>query len=548
MLLHEVWREVSRHVEIAAAVERIAQALHGEMPVTGMVVRRLDRERMRLETVASSGDDGSRATGRARTELNPSQARALLAWGRAGSLVRGRSGVRHPLLELAAADHAGDVMAGPLVDDGQTVGVLLLLGERHAFGEAHEPFARSLLEPMAVALRNDMRLHELSRLRESLEADKQALLSRLGRQEITEAIVGAEAGLRSVMTRVAQVAPTDAPVLLLGETGSGKEVVAREIHRLSARASGPVVRVNCGAIAPGLIDSELFGHERGSFTGAVSDRAGWFERADGGTLFLDEIGELPLDAQVRLLRVLQDGTFERVGGRRTHQVDVRIVAATHRDLYAMVRAGTFREDLWYRIGVFPVHLPPLRERPEDIPELAAHFAWRAGQRLRGAPLAPIPADIDRLLAYPWPGNVRELAAVIERAAILGGGKGLDVAAALGPAAPSATDDGRTAAVRSLAPEAERPFPTLDDAMTLHIQRALEIVGGRIEGPHGAAKLLGINPHTLRARMRKLGIAWTAFRVIAGTGRVATPDGSDAAWPPASGATGESSGAGAALQA
>ena len=198
---------------------------------------------------------------------------------------------------------------------------------------------------------------------------------------MTDAIVGADAGLREVMERIDQVAPTDVPVLILGETGSGKEVLARAIHQRSRRGAGPVVRVNCGALPPGLIDSELFGHERGSFTGATSVRKGWFERADGGTLFLDEVAELPLDAQVRLLRILQDGTFERVGGHKSLKVDVRIVAATHRDLRAMVSQGTFREDLWYRISVFPVDLPPLRERIEDIPPLAAHFASRAGKRL-----------------------------------------------------------------------------------------------------------------------------------------------------------------------
>src|SRR6185503_15711772 len=197
------------------------------------------------------------------------------------------------------------------------------------------------------------------------------------------------------------------------------------------RAAGPIVRVNCGAIPSELVDSELFGHERGSFTGALATRKGWFERADGGTLFLDEIGELPLAAQVRLLRILQDGTFERVGAQRPQSCDVRLVAATHRDLREMVAAGTFRQDLWYRISVFPVRLPSLRERPGDVPHLAAHFAASAGKRLGGAPLTVSPDDLALLLAYPWPGNVRELAAVLERAAILGDGRHLEVAAALG---------------------------------------------------------------------------------------------------------------------
>ena len=447
---------------------------------------------------------------------SPEQLRALAAWCAAGRVLRGRAGEAHPVLELAVPPGVrGEVIAAPLLEGGAAAGVLLLVGERHAFGREEEALAAELAEPMAVALANDVRLHELTRLREALEADKQALLWRLGRQEISEAIVGADAGLRTVMERVAQVAPTDVPVLLLGETGTGKEVIARELHRRSARARGPVVRVNCGAIPAGLVDSELFGHEKGSFSGAVAARTGWFERADGGTLFLDEIGELSPDAQVRLPRILQDGTFERVGGERTLRVDVRVVAATHRDLHAMVQAGTFREDLWYRIGVFPIRLPPLRERREDIALMAAHFAAGAGRRLGGAPLVPTAVDAEMLAAYSWPGNVRELAAVIERAAILGGGHRLEIAAALGVATPAPVGEPprQREEVRAVG---QQRILTMDEAMRRHIESALRVTRGRIEGPFGAAVLLGINPHTLRARMRRLGVRWSEYRVLART--------------------------------
>ncbi len=215
------------------------------------------------------------------------------------------------------------------------------------------------------------------------------------------------------MERANLVSRADIPVLILGETGSGKEVVARAIHKQSGRVNKPFLRVNCGAIPPELVDSELFGHEPGSFTGATALRKGWFERADQGTLFLDECGELPLAAQVRLLRILQDGTYERVGGEKQLHVDVRVVAATHRNLQAMVGEGTFREDLWYRLAVFPIKLPPLRDRLEDIPALAAHFAQRASKRFGLPPRAPTPNDVNLLAAYPWPGNVRELASVME---------------------------------------------------------------------------------------------------------------------------------------
>lgn len=334
-------------------------------------------------------------------------------------------------------------------------------------------------------------------------SDRLALIQRLKRPEEGQPIIGAQAGLAEVMDAIRQVAATDTPVLLLGETGSGKEVAAHAIHTRSRRAQAPFLRVNCGAIPPELIDSELFGHERGSFTGAVGAHKGWFERADGGTLFLDEVGELPPAAQVRLLRVLQDGRFQRVGGERLLNVDVRLVAATNRNLQAAVRDGAFREDLWFRIAVFPIPLPPLRERLQDIPALAAHFALRAAERLGLPPRMPDADDLARLAAYPWPGNVRELGSVIERAAILGDGRRLEVARALGVApSPAATSPAENPSVS---------FPSLDEVVIRHIEAALVRSHGRIEGPHGAARLLRINPHTLRSRMRKLGITWGDYR-------------------------------------
>jgi hydrogenase-4 transcriptional activator len=441
--------------------------------------------------------------------------RELLAWCRDRNASAGTvSGASDLLTTIAPPGFRGECLAAPVhVDDGPT-GVVLLLSRRARFGDADRALLARLMEPIGAALANTARLHELKRLREALEADKQALLTRLGRHDVADAVVGEDTGLRAVMDQIEQVAATDVPVLIIGETGSGKEVLARALHARSTRARAPVVRVNCGAIAPGLVDSELFGHERGSFTGAVATRQGWFERADGGTLFLDEIGELPLEAQVRLLRILQDGTFERVGGQKALTVDVRIVAATHRDLREMVSHGTFRDDLWYRLSVFPIRLPPLRERREDIPRLAAHFAWRAGNRLVGVPLTPTPDDLDLLLGYEWPGNVRELAAVIERAAILGRGRTLRIADALGVPAVAGRAEGPERAVElPSAPSRESDLLTLARAMGRHIERALEQTGGRIEGASGAAERLGINPHTLRARMRKLGVVWRRFRGV-----------------------------------
>ena len=396
----------------------------------------------------------------------------------------------------------------------------------HAVGVLVRPEVlddRGTLPAVVEALRvAGVRLFEeqdVARRRESLEAEREVLVSKLQKQQIVEEIVGEGRGLRDVMDRIGSVAPTDAPVLILGETGSGKEMVARAVHERSAYARGPIVRVNCGAIPTELVDSELFGHEKGSFTGAIGTRKGWFERADGGTLFLDEVGELPLAAQVRLLRVLQDGTLERVGGARPLHVRVRIVAATHRDLPRMVQEGSFRSDLWYRLCVFPVTLPPLRDRLEDLGDLARHFAARIGERLGSGPLPVTDADVQVLAAYPWPGNVRELASVIERAAILGRGARLDLATALGAVAvvPLArTNSVPSASLRPMTPAPPAPIQgnsleRLDEAMVTHIERALATTGGRIEGPHGAAALLHVNPHTLRARMRKLGIDWSRFR-------------------------------------
>jgi hydrogenase-4 transcriptional activator len=368
---------------------------------------------------------------------------------------------------------------------------------------------RALVPALRVALDHDQRLHDLVRRREAVEADNRALLHRLQRQDISASIVGAETGLFEVMQRAAQVAPTEAPVLILGETGSGKEVVARAVHTQSRRANGPFLRVNCGAIPSELVDSELFGHERGSFTGAVSTRKGWFERADGGTLFLDEVAELPAAAQVRLLRVLQDGGFERVGGQQGLVADVRIVAATHRDMPAMIAKGLFREDLWYRISVFPIPLPPLRERRQDIAALTRHFAASAGSRLHGIPLVPDREAIELLSAYDWPGNVRELAAVVERATILGGGVKLDVARALGDAGASRAVVVAKPSVAASAPTT--PAPSLESITRRAIEDALQRTRGRIEGDDGAAQLLGVHPATLRSRMRRLGIEWKQFR-------------------------------------
>jgi len=323
-----------------------------------------------------------------------------------------------------------------------------------------------------------------------------------------ERLIGGETGLAAVMARARMVSRSGAPVLLFGETGTGKEIIARAVHEHSAFRSGPFRRVNCGAISPELIDSELFGHEPGAFTGATTRRKGWFEQADGGTLFLDEVGELSLAAQVRLLRVVQDGEVIRVGGERPVHVKVRIVAATHRDLPAMVESQSFREDLYYRLAVFPIVIPPLRDRPSDIRAFAEYFAERAANRFGVRPIAVSDDDVRVLASYRWPGNVREMAAVMDRAVLIGQGRTLNVAEALGgTGTPASPAPGRARAGSS--PSSIEP---LDAVIKSHIERALEATAGRVDGPHGAARILRINPHTLRARMRKLRVDWRSFRV------------------------------------
>ena len=490
------------------------------IPVEQVLVRRIDPTRMCLETVAVGLTARRQSPLPARTDCSAAEIEALTAWCRRRKVShrQGDEPLAPELAKLLFSRFDSDALVGPLGDPAGHCGVLAVLAHSdRTFDHRDVELTQLLLEPFSAALENDVRVREMAALSEAAEADKRSLLTRLGRKALGDTIVGVGTGLRAVMERVELVARSDAPVLIFGETGTGKELIARTIHNRSPRHAGPFSRVNCGAIPPELIDSQLFGHERGAFTGAVANRRGWFERADGGTLFLDEIGELPPAAQVRMLRILQDGWMERVGGEKAINVDVRIVAATHCDLASMVAEGQFREDLWYRIAVFPIVLPPLRERREDIAKLASHFADRAATRFGLAPAAPTSEDMMLLTAYDWPGNVRELAAVIDRAAILGDGKRLEVAKALGVGAnvprDFATDDhtSHQTGNSTAAPTGLQPIEPLDTVIRRHMEAALAAAQGRIEGRRGTAALLRVNPHTLRARMRKLGIDWTRFR-------------------------------------
>jgi len=349
---------------------------------------------------------------------------------------------------------------------------------------------------LAVAVSNALANDEIQSLRDELHAENLELKAQLGQTPWFAEIAGDSAAMRSVLARVEQVATTDATVLITGETGTGKELLARAIHRRSPRATGPLVKVNCAAIPDTLLASELFGHERGAFTGATERRRGRFEQAHRGTIFLDEIGELPTAMQVTLLRVLQEREFERLGGSQTVHVDVRIVAATNRDLAADVQSGRFRSDLYYRLNVFPVHVPPLRERPEDVAPLVAALVARHAERL-GRTVTRIDArTLRRLSSHSWPGNVRELENVVERALILSRGGTLRVDRDSMP-----VPDGRTQPLSDQVQASERTA----------IETALAVSRGRISGSRGAARSLGLPASTLEFRIRKLGVDKHRYR-------------------------------------
>ena len=336
-------------------------------------------------------------------------------------------------------------------------------------------------------------LIEVERLKDQLQQENVYLRGQVELEHEFQEIIGNSDEIKYVLYKIQQVAPTDASVLIQGETGTGKELVARAIHNASSRKTRPMVKINCATLPANLIESELFGHEKGAFTGAQMRKAGRFELADGGTLFLDEIGELPLELQVKLLRVLQEGEFERLGSSQTRKVDVRIIAATNRNLTTEVQTGLFREDLWYRLNVFPITVPPLRQRKSDIALLVNFFVNRSNRKLGRCVKTISPQTLQRLQNYYWPGNVRELANIVERALINSPGTGLQLADNLeGNAVPI---NGNT----------HRQLSRLQDVERDHILATLSACEWRIEGTSGAASVLGINSSTLRSRMNKLGI-------------------------------------------
>jgi transcriptional regulator with GAF, ATPase, and Fis domain len=395
----------------------------------------------------------------------------------------------------------------PIEFKGEVLGATVGFA-REYLPDSFTPWARVIADHLGAAIANARAFEEIQSLKAQLELQNSYLQEAVVEAKAFGDLIGQSEALRKIVSQIDVVAPTEASVLILGETGTGKELVAHEIHRRSARKDGPLVRVNCASIPRELFESEFFGHVRGSFTGALRDRAGRFETAEGGTIFLDEVGEIPLDIQNKLLRVLQEKRYERVGDDRTRRANVRIVAATNRDLKKEAAAGHFREDLYYRLNVFPINVAPLRERTDDIPLLAKHFVELSTRELKCAKPRLTRAAVTKLQSYDWPGNVRELRNVIERAVILarGGVLDFDLPISAQAAAPVARPNQRS---ESSAGSAAQPgFLTEAEVQQFerdNLLQVLEAANWKIGGRDGAAELLGVKPTTLLSRMDKWGL-------------------------------------------
>jgi formate hydrogenlyase transcriptional activator len=410
----------------------------------------------------------------------------------------------------------------PLIIRRESIGTLNVGSTgKNQYSEADAEFLQEVANQVALAVQNMQSYEEISDLKARLEKENVYLQDEIRTEHNFEEIVGNSPALLEVLRKVEQVAPTDSTVLICGETGTGKELIARAIHNRNARKDRPLVKVDCSAISAGLVESELFGHVKGAFTGALERHIGRFELADGGTIFLDEIGELPLETQVKLLRVLQEREFNPVGSNRSVRVDVRVIAATNRDLARAVQSGRLRSDLFYRLNVFPIDVPPLRHRAADIPQLAMFFLSRYSRKLGKRIEGLSQNTMERLMKYAWPGNVRELQNIIERAAILSQSPILELEPEFIPVFASEfplDPAGRSSGVAVTQPSTPLPAPppTLEAVERVHIMTVLKQTGGVIEGPNGAARILNLHPNTLRHRMKKLGIERSAYQLTSRT--------------------------------
>jgi len=418
----------------------------------------------------------------------------------------GNQPISIPGFEWLREERLAEYGIRPIVFKGEVLGAFVSFSPED-IPETLVPWSRILADHIGAAIAHARAFDEIQHLKGQLELQNTYLQEAVEEAKAFGDLVGQSSALRHIVGQIDVVAPTEASVLILGETGTGKELVAHEIHRRSARKDGPLVRVNCASIPRELFESEFFGHVRGSFTGAMRDRAGRFETAEGGTIFLDEVGEIPLDIQNKLLRVLQEKRYERVGDDRTRSANVRIVAATNRDLKKAAAAGKFREDLYYRLNVFPVQVPPLRERMDDIPLLAQHFVGLSTRELKCAKPRLTRAAVTKLQSYDWPGNVRELRNVVERAVILARGGVLEFdlpisGQSVTPPRPGPRTDSPAGS------QAQPKFLTEAELQRFerdNLVQALEAADWKISGPNSAAELLGVKPTTLLSRMTKWGV-------------------------------------------
>jgi formate hydrogenlyase transcriptional activator len=447
-------------------------------------------------------------------EMAPGESHVGLVFQRQQPLLRRdlASERQYPAEEMAYRDGVRSYVVVPLIVRATSIGVLAVASttpDRYSVQDVR--FLQEVANQVALAVENVKAYEEIAALKARLERENVYLQEEIRRDHNFVEMVGNSPALLAVLRKVEQVAPADSTVLISGETGTGKELIARAIHSRSSRKERPLVKVNCAAISAGLVESELFGHVKGAFTGAIERRVGRFELADRGTIFLDEVGELPPETQVKLLRVLQEQEFEPVGSSRTVRVNVRVIAATNRDLQEAVHAGRFRADLFYRLNVFPLAVPPLRERPSDIPQLAMFFLAQCAKKF-GRRIDTIARDtVQRLVSYSWPGNIRELQNVIERATVLCDGPELELGQDLVPIVTAGADHTAPRSEQVSPPvesSSEAPVSellTLEQMERAHIEAVLERTDGLIEGPNGAARVLAIHPNTLRSRMDKLGI-------------------------------------------
>ena len=489
---------ICENLQIEKSLFNVFKYFKEIMPVQKIFLQVFDSGLISMKTIAIADDNGGKLVDfitpfseKAKAQMKQAETRNLPA-----AFILNEPEKYHVSGELLKFHNtkASSIIVVSLISKDFQIGSLVLTTEfPNVFNEKHRNLVSLLMEPFTIALSNTLKHREVVKLKEILNEKNKFLENEL-QKPYNVSIIGTNFGLKHVMEQVNLVAQMNTPVLILGETGVGKDLIANAIHQSSKRRHNSFISVNCGAIPENLIDSELFGHEKGAFTGAINQKLGRFERAQNGTIFLDEIGELPLNLQVRLLRVIQNKEFERIGGNITIPLNVRIIAATNQNLEELVKKKRFRDDLWFRLNVFPITVPPLRERKMDIPALVQHFVSKKSKQLKLSGLNEMAAGaISKLIEYNWPGNVRELENIIERELILQRNKPLSF-----DTLKSETDELLNNSTAIL---------TLNKMTYNHIKSALQFTNGKIHGPGGAAEILGVNPNTLRNRMTKLGIKY-----------------------------------------